>query len=135
MVSLGDLQPVEPRALAADERKLMDRLLNEPFGGRDELRIQLADVRVVAHGRGDTRTLVFSLPPPNTPRAHADSRIPVDAVMTDDDGTDIEILLHVVDGYARELEIYRVDGAPIKRTSLDGPLTRINWKPVADNSS
>jgi hypothetical protein len=54
----------------------------------------------------------------------------VDAVMTDDDGTNIEILLHVVDGYAHELEIYRVDGEPIRRESLDGAVTLVNWKPA-----
>lgn len=51
--------------------------------------------------------------------------------MVDEDGVNIEILLHVVDGYARELEIYRVDGTPIQRASLDGPLKRVNGRPVA----
>ena len=42
--------------------------------------------------------------------------------MADDDGIDIAILFHVVNGFARELEIYRVDGAPIQVKQLNGPL-------------
>lgn len=41
--------------------------------------------------------------------------------MADVDGTDISILLHVVDGFARELEIYRIDGRPIQLKQLKGP--------------
>ncbi len=41
--------------------------------------------------------------------------------MADKDNTDISILLHVVDGRAVELEIYRVDGEPIQLDQLNGP--------------
>jgi len=50
--------------------------------------------------------------------------------MTDEDGMHIEISLHVVGGIVRELESYRVDGLPIQRKSLDGPLKLVNWKPA-----
>lgn len=127
----NDLELIEPRSPAPDERQLLNRLLREPFAGCDELKIQLADVRIVARGKHDTRTLVFAPPPAGSPRADTESRVPVDAMMSDDDGVNIEILLHVVDGYAKELEIYRVDGAPITRRALDGPLKLVNWKPAA----
>jgi hypothetical protein len=31
------------------------------------------------------------------------------------DGTQISVMLHVVDGFCREIEIYKVDGSPIQR--------------------
>jgi hypothetical protein len=118
----------ESRELATDERQLINRLLQETFVGRDALKAQMADVRVVVGREGGDRTLVFLLSASNGPRANTCSRVPVDAVMEDIDGVYIEILFHVVDGYARELEIYRVDGSPIKRQFMDGPLM-VNWKP------
>lgn len=126
-----DLHLSVPRPLADDERQLIDRMLEKIFDGRDQLREQLVDVRVVAHGPPDTRTIVFASPPSTKPRIETGERVPVDAVMVDEDGVNIEILLHVVDGYARELEIYRVDGTPIQRTSLDAPLKLVNWRPAA----
>ncbi len=40
-------------------------------------------------------------------------RIPVEAEFEDADGVLIHILLHVIDGKANELEIYKEDGSPI----------------------
>lgn len=125
-----DTKLSRPRPLTEHERRLIDSMLQEPFPGRDELRTQLADVCVVALGPHDTRTIVFG-PPAISARACVASRVPVDAVMADEDGMHIEILLHVVDGVAQELESYRVDGKPIQRTLLDGPLKLVNWKPAA----
>ena len=125
-------QLAEPRSLTNDEQQLIAQLLQRPFAGRDALRAQLADARVVACGTRDTRTLVFAPPSPNVPQANTESRVPVDAVIADDDGTDIEVLLHVVGGFARELEIYRVDGAPILRHSLDAPVKPVKWGRATD---
>jgi hypothetical protein len=123
-----DLMPVEPpRALSADERALIDRLLHQKFRGRDELYGQLADCRIIAESSrigewADARTIVFTPSPNAKSRAQTALRVPVEASMTDNDGTEIEILLHVVDGEAKELEIYRVDGEPIQLERLEGPL-------------
>ena len=91
-----DMRPVEPgRQLGLDECALTDRLLQESFPGRDEARSQLNDALVVAEGDGDTRTLVFAPPPEQCPRIQMTQRIPVEAIMSDKDGTDIAVLLHV----------------------------------------
>jgi hypothetical protein len=133
MRSPEDLHLSAPRLLADDERQLIDRMLEQTFDGRDQLQAQLVDARVAGHGPPDTRTIVFASPSSTRPRVETGERVPVDAVMIDEDGVNIEILLHVVDGYARELEIYRVDGTPIQRASLDGPLKLVNWRPAAGN--
>lgn len=125
-----DIRQIDSRPLSNAERHLIDRLLQERFAGVDAVRTQLAGVCVIEEGTHDTRTLVFAPPAPDAPRADNDARVPVDAVMADEDGASIEILLHVVDGYARELEAYRPDGEPIRRRSLDGPLMMVNWRPV-----
>jgi hypothetical protein len=40
---------------------------------------------------------------------------PLHAIAHDLDGMDLEVLLHIVDGYAKELEVIRWDGEPIQR--------------------
>lgn len=114
------LQPIEPpRALRPHERVLIEQLLRATFDGCAEIRAQLAIARVAAEGHGDTRTLRFTWSGEDVPRAQTLVRIPVEAETLDDDGVPIAILLHVVDGLAEELEIYRVDGDQIRRSVLD----------------
>ena len=49
------------------------------------------------------------------PQATVLKRIPVEASGKDQDGVQIHVLLHVLDGAAKELEIYKDDGSPILR--------------------
>lgn len=115
----NDLRPLNPpRDLRAHERALIEQLLRPPFDGRDEIRSQLANARVSAEGDGDTRTLRFEPDRSKVPRGLTVLRVPVEAEATDDDGVPIAVLLHVVDGIAEELEIYRVDGLPIRRGEI-----------------
>jgi hypothetical protein len=46
-------------------------------------------------------------------RAPVHTRVPVEGNGTDSDGVPVHVLLHVVDGLAVELEIYKADGSPI----------------------
>ena len=41
------------------------------------------------------------------------ARVPVEGSGSDSDGVPIYVLVHVVDGLAVELEIYKADGSPI----------------------
>ena len=43
-------------------------------------------------------------------------RVPVEAEAEDIDGVTVHVLLHVIDGYIDELEIYRDDSAPLRGT-------------------
>jgi hypothetical protein len=41
--------------------------------------------------------------------------VPVEAELVDEDGVIVHVLLHVVDGFLNELEVYREDSAPVRR--------------------
>jgi hypothetical protein len=92
----------------ADEQILL-ALLAEAFPGRDELVRQIRGTlcrRIDADGS-------LALRPGPGPRAEVEYRVPVTGTTTDVDGVGIEVLMHVVDGYLDEVEIYRHDGGPI----------------------
>ncbi len=85
------------------ERKIFDRLLEPKFLGRDALRDQLRDCLVkVIDQNGNLKILVR----PDV-RAHVKYRIPVEGEFEDRDGVTAHVLLHVVEGKADELEVYK----------------------------
>ncbi len=101
------------RKLTAEERQFLDRLLELPFPGRDELRLQAnaATAREIAEDGDNYGSL--KLRAIATPRAAVVQRVPVMALANDVDEVPIEFLLHVVDGVLDELEILKLDGSPI----------------------
>jgi Domain of unknown function (DUF6984) len=103
------------RTLKPDESAIIERLLQDPFPGRDELRAQISRSRVkpVEEYGDQYGSLEFEVE--GGPKAKVTQRVPVDARANDRDGVPIEFLLHVVDGVVRELEIYKADGSPIMK--------------------
>jgi hypothetical protein len=97
------------RHLTAREQGIIDRLLEKAFPGRDEICKQIKQclVRTI----DEDKSLGF-LVEVNVP-SHVKRRIPVEAEFQDADGVLIHILLHVVDGKVKELEIYKEDGSSI----------------------
>jgi hypothetical protein len=113
--STDDLRALgKPRDLRDDERALVGQLLARAFSGRDEIAAQLRGAQVIAEGAGDTRTLRFGPLRDHASPAPTTLRIPVEGIADDADGVAIAVLLHVVDGWVTELEVYRVDGKPIR---------------------
>jgi hypothetical protein len=106
----------KPRDLREDERALIGKLLAQSFNGRDEVAAQLQGAQVIAEGVGDTRTLRFAAPCGDAPPAPTALRIPVEGIADDADGVAITVLLHVVDRWVTELEVYRVDGKAIRNS-------------------
>jgi hypothetical protein len=98
------------------------QLLAEPFQGRDAIVDQLATARVSETDDRDTRTIMFHVDP-GSPVAVTTGRAPLEAEGVELDGVPIAILLHVVDGRATELEIYRVDGQSIQCDSVPAAQT------------
>jgi len=93
------------------EKQLFARFLSQPFSGRDEIAEQIpaASVRTIDQ---DGSLEIESTSPVLAMGVKA--RVPVEAEGEDADGVCIHFLLHVVDGRASELEVYKEDGTEIK---------------------
>jgi hypothetical protein len=94
------------------EAEVMQRLLAADFPGKEEIAKQLAGCRVRIID--DEGSLELELSDAAKP-AVVEKRIPVEADAVDEDGIHVHFLLHVVKGFAKELEVYKDDGSPIKR--------------------
>lgn len=94
------------------EVELIRKLLAADFPGKTEVMKQLQSCRV---RRIDSEGSLEIRPSAAAGPAVITKRIPVEANAPDDDGVDVNVLLHVVDGFVTELEIYKNDGTPIRR--------------------
>ena len=92
------------------EIAVMRRLLSADFPGKTEVEKQLEDSRVRVMDQEGSLELrpSYSVPAPVA------KRIPVEAEGIDKDKIRVHFLLHVVDGFVNELEIYKDDGSAIK---------------------
>jgi hypothetical protein len=100
------------RPLSDLEGKLLSVLLGTDFPGREALKKQVAVALV--REIDDNGSLEFARSD-ETP-AEVVRRIPVEAELDDSDGVTIHLLLHVVDGLVKELEVYRDDSGRVQRT-------------------
>lgn len=107
------------------ERDVVERLLEYPFEGHDDLRRQVENALVRPVDEG------FSLEVRvNGPAVHSvPARVPVEAETRDSDGATVHVLLHVVDGRVNELELYREDLARVQAFPSAANLTvlRGDW--------
>ncbi len=95
------------RTLNDKERKIIDRLLQGDFPGRDQIHEQVKNSKVeVIDSDG---SLKFHLKNKGVEKAPVEFVIPVEARGKDCDGIGISLLLHVYDGLLIELEIFRDD--------------------------
>lgn len=106
-------EQLEIHPLTAVERDWLDRFLSYDIDGIEQLRAQAATVQARwVESRGQP-AMLFSVNP-TSPRATVKSRVPVEAMVRDADGMGVHLLLHVVDGYLSEIEVYREDGNPLR---------------------
>ena len=98
------------RNLRDEECRLIDRLLEEDFPGRDAIRLQIKGSRVTEWD-DHNGSLAFNVGP--NPLARTKSRIPVEGEFEDRDGITIHVLLHVVEGRVKDLEVFKDDSSPI----------------------
>jgi Domain of unknown function (DUF6984) len=105
------------RAPTAEERALLARLLSAGGEGFEGLRCQLEHTMVESlDADGGLRLYPESASPAQVPR-----RIPVEASYPDSDGVMVHVLLHVLDGFVNELEVFREDSLPVQRAALSVP--------------
>jgi hypothetical protein len=99
------------RHLSDLEERLLAVLLGTDFSGRDALAKQVASASV----REIDRNGSLEFAPSDSKPAEVAHRIPVEAELDDNDDVTIHVLLHVVDGYLKELEVYRDDSGRVLR--------------------
>lgn len=102
--------PIDPpRKLTPEKSRILDYLLSVDFPGREELRRQFQSVRVSEEcSCCRSITLLVDKIPENV--APVIRRIPIEAqTAMDENGSMVHTLLHVVNGFMDELEIYRDD--------------------------
>jgi hypothetical protein len=92
-----------------DEERLISQLLRHPFPGSAELREQFKGLRVRSLDSNGSLALSTSV----DVLAPVKLRIPVEAECVDADGVPVHVLLHVVNGMLKELEIFREDSGPL----------------------
>jgi hypothetical protein len=110
------------RDLNPTEKRLLERLLEANFPGRDEIaeQVRTCQVRTIdEHGCLEFRV-------PSTFKASVEQRVPVEATACDETGNNIHMQLHIVNGQLNELEFYTESGAAI--TSLPSPE---RWEVIA----
>jgi len=97
------------RPLRAEEQQIFNRLFLCNFPGRDELRRQLVDLKVSQLDENGWISLHPSVKDP----AVVKYRVPIEGSYPDVDGVQIHILLHVVDGFLCDLEVFKEDGSAV----------------------
>jgi hypothetical protein len=94
------------------EKAVINTLLSAEFPGKEALHLQMATAQVKTVDEDGGLEI---WPADASPPASVSRRIPVEAEADDVDGVPIHILLHVVEGMARELELFREDGRTVQR--------------------
>jgi len=113
-----------PRELTAEERGVVEFLLEPAFPGVEELRVQLSRLRVVARSTREGLTrLQFDLAA-DVPRAAVHGELPVETQVRDA-WPPRKICLHVEEGLLDALEVVDFGGAVVKElpavTTLEPP--------------
>lgn len=114
-------------SLTLTEHELAVALLSQPFSGRDALMAQLEDAQARTIDTDGSFALRVTAPP-----AKVLFRVPVTGSTRDPDGVGVEVLLHVLDGFMSEVEIYRVDGEAVRAQVDPSTLELITLPVVGD---
>ncbi|HEY9825277.1 MAG TPA: hypothetical protein V6D19_07505 [Stenomitos sp.] len=114
-----------PRSLTFQEEEILKLLLSVDFPGREALLIQAHSVRVSEECK-DCRSIKLAVDRSSSNAAIVKRRIPIEAETQDVDNMKIHILLHVVQGYMDEIEIYREDLQKIIEVPKPNELVLIN---------
>lgn len=97
------------KAMNRYQRTLVDRLFEQPFPGCAELVAQTRNCLVRSIDENGSLDFMVTV----SDRASVHSPVPVEAEVEDKDGVTIHMLLHVIDGIARGIEVYKEDGSSV----------------------
>jgi len=115
------------RHLSSSEREVLGRLLGASFPGCEALRGQLVSVQA---RYADENGGIWLRVDPLTKPADVIRRIPVEAEYDDGDGIRVHLLLHVLNGYMNELEVFREDSGPVLESADPNRLYIITHLPI-----
>jgi hypothetical protein len=119
----------QERDLTGEERRWVDRLLSGDDPALAVLRAQMAAARVTGRCTCGCPTVTLRVPE-SLPRFPGEQRVPVEMQVNDVDGEPILFMLHVVDGYAQELEVLRADLKPVHgRVNVEAATVTVNYVP------
>jgi hypothetical protein len=99
----------EVREMTDGERFLLARLMELPFPGSDAVAEQLRNVLVRPVGSDGSLDFLIE----TGPKASVHNSVPVEGEAEDIDGTTIHLLLHVIEGTVRGLEVYKDDSSRV----------------------
>jgi hypothetical protein len=95
----------EFREMTTAEQALIGRLLEDSFPGSEQLSAQVKTCLVRSIDENGSLDFIVSV----DQKAAVYNSVPVEAEAEDVDGVTIHILLHVIDGVAQGLEVYKED--------------------------
>lgn len=110
------------REPTSSELRVIKEMVNQDFEGSVELAGQIEGLRVASIDSNGSLRLAVSGGRP----AQVRFRVPVEAEYDDHDGVVVHVLVHVVNGYLDELEVYREDGGRVVIPIGDHPEWRID---------
>src|SRR5439155_6935015 len=111
--------------LHPEEQELLGLLLSSehPFPGQAELRAQLPYTRVDAVLANGNPTVYLDVDRSRCTPAPVRTRVPVSAQWPGPDGYPCEVLVHVVEGYLTELELFCYGDEPLRSLPASAELT------------
>lgn len=97
--------------MTVDEKQIIARLFEFPFPGSDDLAKQVKNCLVRSIDENGSLDFLVK----EDPTEKVSSPVPVEAEAEDLDGTTIHILMHVIDGIARGIEVYKEDSSSVRQ--------------------
>ncbi|MDD2717225.1 MAG: hypothetical protein PHW04_15155 [Candidatus Wallbacteria bacterium] len=106
------------RRMTSWELEIMQKLMEPDFPGRDILRQQLKSATVKTIDENSSLGIKCN----TAEKAVVQKTVPTEGEYQDSDGISVHILLHVMNGEIRELEIYKDDGTAISELAKPAEL-------------
>ena len=114
------------RDLADEEKAVLEALLSLEFEGAQELRAQLATVKLVGQCECGCATIELDVDRAHAPQAAIEGLVPAEGSVRRPGSDEVQggIILFASNGYLSALEIYNFDDEPIRKFP---PLTQIDF--------
>ena len=100
------------RELRTEEKYYLEKMTSVNFLGRDILSDQIQSVKVVGYCNCGCRSIHLQVNR-NLPSFQYKIRVPVEMIVESEEDIPIVFLLHIIEGYLDELEVFKADSSPI----------------------